>query len=109
MSYTLHDVLMVFLIAAITIGLRALPFLIFPEGRSIPKLVTRLSNALPCAVMGMLVVYCLRNVNLLRSPFGLPELLAVGITVVCHIWKRNTLLSILTGTVSYILLIQVAF
>ena len=109
MSGTAHDLLLVAVIAAVTIALRALPFLLFPEGRAIPKLVTRLSNVLPAAVIGMLVIYCLRGVDVLTVPFGLPELIAVGVVILCHVWKRNTLVSILAGTVCYMLLIQLVF
>lgn len=109
MSGTVHDLLLVAVMAAVTIALRALPFLLFPEGREVPELVTRLSNVLPTAVIGMLVIYCLRSVDVLTAPFGLPELIAVGVVILCHVWKRNTLLSILAGTVCYMLLIQLVF
>lgn len=109
MSSTMHGIILMLIIAGVTMLLRALPFLLFPEGRSIPKLVAELSNMLPCAVMGMLIVYCLRKVSVFAWPFGLPELIAIGIVVGCHIWKRMTLLSILAGTISYMFLIQVIF
>ncbi len=109
MNGTVHDLILIFMIAAVTILLRALPFLLFPEGRRVPKLVTGLSNVLPTAVMGMLVVYCLRGVDVLAWPFGLPELCSVVVVVLCHIWKRNTLVSILVGTICYMLLVQVVF
>ena len=109
MKGTTHDLILIAIMAVVTIALRALPFLIFPEGREVPKLVTGLSNVLPTAVMGMLIVYCLRNVNVLSWPFGLPEFIAVAVVVICHVWKRNTLISILVGTICYMLLVQLVF
>ena len=109
MSKTVHDLLLVLVIALVTIGIRALPFFLFPEGRLIPPLVTRLSSVLPAAVMGMLVVYCLRGVTPFAWPFGLPELIAIAVVVALHVRKRNTLFSILTGTVCYMLLLRFIF
>jgi branched-subunit amino acid transport protein AzlD len=109
MSKIVHDLLLVLIIALVTLGIRALPFLVFPEDQPIPHLVTKLSNLLPAAVMGMLVVYCLRGVTPFAWPFGLPEFIAIAVVVACHIWKRNTLVSIILGTVSYMLLLHFVF
>ena len=105
----LHSALIVAVAAAVTIALRFLPFLIFGEGRKTPDLIVYLGRVLPCAIMGMLVVYCLKGVTLTAAPFGIPEL--VGCTVVAgvHVWKRNTLLSIGAGTVCYMVLVQMVF
>ncbi len=83
--------------AGVTLLLRVLPFLLFQEGKA-PGWVTFLGAYLPYAIMGMLVVYCLKDVSFSRAPFGLPELAAVGLVAVLHVWKRNTLLSIAAGT-----------
>lgn len=101
----------------ITIGLcalgtmltRFLPFLIFSDKRPTPKFVQYLGKALPAAVFGMLVVYCLKNVDVLSGSYGLPELIGIAVTVALHIWKRQMLLSIAGGTVCYMLLIQFVF
>ena len=105
----LHAAAMIAVIALVTAALRFLPFLIFGESRKTPPLITYLGQVLPYAIMGMLVVYCLKDVDLTQSPFGIPE--AIGCTVVAglHIWKRNTLLSIGAGTVCYMLLVQLVF
>jgi len=105
----LHAIVAIAVIALVTTALRFLPFLIFGENRKTPPLITYLGNALPCAIMGMLVIYCLKGVNLSAPPFGIPE--AIGCTVVAllHIWKRNTLLSIGAGTVCYMVLVQFIF
>ena len=100
---------MILVIAGGTFLTRLLPFLIFPATKQPPKMVTYLSNVLPAAVMGMLVVYCLKGVSPLTYPHGLPELIAIILVVGSYIWKRNTLLSVLIGTIAYMLLIQWIF
>jgi len=104
-----QSVLMIFVIAVITFGLRAAPFVLFSRTGTTPKVITYLGNALPPAVMGMLIIYCLRNVSVLESPFGIPELIAVISVVGLHLWRKNNLLSILGGTVIYMFLIQSVF
>ena len=95
--------------AAITAALRFAPFLIFGRGKKTPALITHLGNVLPYAIMGMLVVYCMKDVKIIAAPYGLPELLGCIIVAVLHIWRRNTLLSIGAGTVCYMLMIQFLF
>ena len=104
-----ESLMIILVIAAITFGLRAAPFLLFSRTGTTPKVITYLGNALPPAVMGMLIVYCLRNVSVLNAPFGLPELIAVIAVAGLHLWKKNNLLSILGGTVFYMVLIQFVF
>ena len=96
-------------VAAGTQLTRWLPFLIFPEDKQPPAVVAYLGRVLPAAVMGLLVVYCLKGVSLLQSPYGLPEFLAVAAVAVLHRWKGNVLLSIAGGTALYMLLVQVVF
>ena len=105
----LHGILMVAVVAAVTIGLRFLPFWIFGENRTTPPLITYLGQVLPFAIMGMLVVYCLKDVSFTAAPFGIPELLCCALVAALHVWKRNTLLSIGAGTVCYMLLVQFVF
>ena len=92
-----------------TMATRFLPFLIFSEKRPTPRYVQYLGRALPAAIFGMLVVYCLRNVDLTAGVHGLPELIAIALTVALHLWKRQMLLSIAGGTVCYMLLVQLVF
>ena len=101
-------ILLIAVIAVVTIALRFLPFLIF-RNRQTPKYIAYLGRVLPFAIMGMLVVYCLRGISLTSMPFGLPELIACALVVALHLWKRNTLLSIIGGTVCYMLLVQLVF
>ena len=92
-----------------TMATRFLPFLIFSEKRPTPRYIQYLGKALPAAIFGMLVVYCLRSVDVLSGSHGLPELIAIALTVALHLWKRQMLLSIAGGTVCYMLLVQLVF
>lgn len=88
---------------------RFLPFIVFSDKRPTPKFIRYLGRALPAAVFGLLVVYCLKNVSILGGSHGLPELIAIAFTVALHLWKRQMLLSIAGGTVCYMLLVQLVF
>jgi len=101
-----QSLIMVFVIALTTILTRALPFLLFPQNKETPKYIRYLGRVLPCAIIGMLIIYCLKNVS---APFGIPELISVAAVVLLHKWKHSTLLSIGGGTVLYMLLIQFVF
>lgn len=92
-----------------TMTTRFLPFLVFREGKPTPKYIQYLGKALPSAVFGMLVVYCLKNVDVLGGSHGLPELIAITVTAALHLWKRQMLISIAGGTVCYMLLVQLVF
>ena len=105
----LHSALIIAVCALVTIALRFLPFLIFGENRKTPPLISFLGQALPYSTMGMLVVYCLKDVSLTSAPFGIPEALGCLVVAGLHIWKRSTLLSIGAGTVCYMLLVQFIF
>lgn len=100
---------MVGAVAAGSALMRFLPFLVFPEKRSQPAWLAYLGGVLPPAMMGLLVVYCLRSVPVLTAPHGLPELLAIAFIVLLHCWKNNVFLSIGGGTVVYMLLVQFVF
>ena len=101
--------LIIVVVALTTFSTRVIPFLLFPKGREIPKTVQYLGKVLTPAVIGMLVVYCLKGTSVLTYPYGIPELIAVFVVVGLHVWKRNNLLSIGVGTVLYMVLIQVVF
>ena len=105
----LHSVLIIAVAALVTIALRFLPFLIFGEDRKTPPLVAFLGQVLPYAIMGMLVVYCLKDADITAAPFGIPEAIGCIAVALLHVWKRNTLLSIGLGTVCYMLLVQFIF
>ena len=104
-----QQILTIAICALATMATRFLPFLVFCEGRPTPPLVIYLGKALPSAIFAMLVVYSLRNVDVLSQSHGLPELLAIVVTVALHLWKRQMLVSIAGGTVCYMLLVQLVF
>ena len=100
------------IILAVALGTqltRWIPFWLFPENREPPKVVTYLGRMLPAAMMGLLVVYCLRGISWTAAPHGAPEVLSVAVVAVLHKWKGNVLLSIAGGTILYMLLVQVVF
>lgn len=103
------SLIIILIVAATTFATRVVPFLIFPKGREIPPLIQYLGKVLTPAIIGMLVVYCLKNTAVAAPPHGVPEALAVTVTALLHVWKRNNLLSIGSGTVLYMFLIQVVF
>ena len=109
MSSGLHSLAMILVIALVTAALRFAPFFIFSSERPVPKFVNYLGKVLPYSIMAMLVVYCLKNVSFVKAPFGLPELISVVVVAALHVWKRNTLFSIICGTVCYMVLIQFIF
>ena len=102
-------ILTILVIVLGTMLTRFLPFLLFPAGKPVPKAVHYLGTILPGAIFGLLVVYCLKNVSFLTGSHGLPELIAIALVVLLHLWKRQMLLSIAAGTVCYMLLIQFVF
>ena len=107
--HNLHAALMITVIALVTAALRFLPFLLFGENRKTPPMITYLGKVLPFAIMGMLVVYCLKGITPTAAPYGIPEAIGCAVVALLHIWKRNTLLSIGAVTVCYMLLVQFVF
>ena len=88
---------------------RFLPFIIFSEKRRTPEFVNYIGRYLPPAVFGMLVIYCLKDVQFLRGNYGIPEIISILVTTILHVWKRNMLISIAGGTICYMVLIQFLF
>lgn len=107
MSENLYIFSAIAVMSLVTAVIRFAPFVIFRN--KAPRVVLYLGKVLPEAVIALLVVYCLRDVSLLSGSHGLPEAIAIGVTVLLHKWKHNTLLSILAGTLGYMLLIQFVF
>ena len=104
-----QQIITVAMVVLATMLTRFLPFLIFPAGRPTPKDIQYLGKALPPAVFGLLIIYCLKNVSLFTGSRGVPELIAIVLVIVLHLWKRQMLLSIAGGTICYMLLVQFVF
>lgn len=104
MNSSSHAAVLVAVMAGVTMLLRFLPFLVFKK--KTPGYITYLGRVLPPAMIGLLVIYCLKDVRVTEAPFGVPELAASLLVILLQAWKRNSLLSILAGTVGYMLLVQ---
>lgn len=100
--------LLIAVMALVTMAIRFAPFIIF-NGKKTPVYIEYLGKYLPYSIIGMLVVYCLKGISMVNKPYGAPEFIAVAVTALLHIWKRNTLISIVAGTVCYMLLRQLVF
>ncbi len=110
MTMTLTQQIMI--VAMVVLGTmitRFLPFIVFPAGKPTPKYIQYLGKALPGAVFGLLIIYCLKNVSVFTGSHAIPELISIALVVVLHKWKRQMLLSIAGGTVCYMLLVQLVF
>lgn len=105
---TAQSIITILFVIIGTMTTRFLPFIIFPESKTPPKIVTYLGTVLPYAVIGLLVVYCLKDA-VFSQYHALPELIAIAAVVIIHKWKKNTLLSISTGTILYMILVQKFF
>lgn len=103
----MNAAILIAVMAVVTMLLRFLPFIIFTKNT--PEYISYLGRVLPAALIGMLVIYCLKDVSIVSAPHGLPELIAAVFVVALQAWKRNSLLSILSGTVIYMLLVQLVF
>ena len=95
---------------AATMLTRFLPFVVFSsKDQQPPEVVRYLGRVLPAAIFGMLIVYCLKGVSFATGSHGIPEAIAIGVTVALHKWKHQTLVSIAGGTLCYVLLVQMVF
>ena len=104
-----QSLIVVLLISFITFLIRVIPFILFPSNKETPKYIVYLGTVLPYAIIGMLIIYCLKQVSISTFPFGLPEFISIIFIAIIHIWKKNALLSIGGGTILYMLLVQFIF
>ena len=110
MTMTLtQQILTIMAVVLGTMTTRFLPFLLFPAGKTTPAFVQYLGKALPAAVFGLLVIYSLKDVQLLAGSHGIPEAISTALVIILHFWKRQMLLSIAGGTICYMLLVQLVF
>src|SRR5688572_12832158 len=109
---TMSLVQQIITIAMVVLGTmltRFLPFVLFPPGKPTPKYIQYLGKALPSAVLGLLVIYCLKDVSVLSGSHGIPEFIAITVVALLHFWKRQMLVSMAGGTIVYMLLVQMFF
>ncbi len=105
----LHSIEIIAVASVITLFIRAIPFVAFGGKREVPATVTYLGKVLPPAIMVILVIYCVKGIDLFTGSHGIPELVSIAVVAGLHVWKKNTLLSIAAGTVLYMVLVQVVF
>lgn len=106
MSEMLYPVAVIAAVALVTWSLRAAPFVLFGN-RPLPEIMRYLGKVLPPAIMTVLVIYCLRNISLSQFPFGLPEIVASALVIILQVVRKNMYLSIIAGTVGYMVLIRI--
>ncbi|MDR3597453.1 MAG: branched-chain amino acid transporter permease [Clostridium sp.] len=105
----IQRVIMICMVILGTVITRFLPFFIFTSDKPTPKYVQYLGKMLPSAALGMLVIYCLKDVSLFRGNHAIPELISIMVIILLHFWKRQMLISIAGGTILYMILVQLIF
>ncbi|MBR2390483.1 MAG: AzlD domain-containing protein [Mogibacterium sp.] len=109
MTDTRHAMTVIAVMGLAVLATRIVPVLIFGRGEKVPEFVLYLGRVVPYTAMGLLIVYCLRDMPVLEAPHGLPELIALAAVTVTYLWKRNTIFSVVIGTVLYMFLVQSVF
>ena len=104
-----HAFIIILIMGLVTLATRIVPVLIFGRGEKVPEFILYLGRVVPYTAMGLLIVYCLRDVPVFDAPHGLPELIALAVVAVSYIWKRNTIFSVVIGTALYMFLVQSVF
>ena len=104
-----HAAIIILVMGAVTLVTRWLPVLIFGRNEKVPELVLYLGKVVPYTAMGLLIVYCLRDVSIFEGSHGIPELIALAVVSASYLWKRNTILSVVVGTAVYMALVQGVF
>ena len=92
-----------------TLATRLVPVMIFGRGKKVPDYIMYLGKVVPYTAMGLLIVYCLKDVSIFESPHALPEIIALAIVSGTYIWKRNTIFSVVIGTICYMAMVQLVF
>ena len=104
-----HAIIVIIVMGLAVLATRIVPVLIFGRGEKVPEFILYLGRVVPYTAMGLLIVYCLRDVPVLESPHGLPELISLAVVTLTYLWKRNTILSVVIGTALYMFLVQSVF
>lgn len=104
-----HAMIVILVMGFVTLMTRILPVLIFGRGERVPDYILYLGKVVPYTAMGLLIVYCLKDVPVRETPHGIPELIALAVVSGTYLWKRNSIFSVVIGTVLYMLLVQAVF
>lgn len=108
-TYTCYLLLATLIMYLVTFSLRGFVFVAFGRNRKPPKVILYIGAVISPAIIAALIVYCFRNTNISSPAYGIPEVVATITCIALHVWKRNPLISIITSTVVYMLLVQHAF
>lgn len=106
---TFQAILTIITVIIVTFSTRVLPFIFFPDTKKTPRFISYLGNVLPYSVMGMLIIYCLKDTSVFLAPYCIPELISIVFVIIVHKWKHNLLVSIGGGTLLYMFLVQMVF
>lgn len=109
MSDYRHAMIIILIMGLMTLETRIVPVLIFGRGEKVPEYILYLGKVVPYTAMGLLIVYCLKDVPVLEAPHALPEIIALAVVSATYLWKRNTIMSVVIGTVLYMVLVQMVF
>ena len=104
-----HAMIIILVMGLATLATRILPVLIFGQGKKVPEYIMYLGRVVPYTAMGLLIVYCLKDVSVFEAPHALPEILALAVVSGSYLWKRNTIFSVVVGTVAYMVMVQLIF
>ena len=104
-----HAMIIILVMGVMTLATRILPVLIFGRGEKVPDYIMYLGRVVPYTAMGLLIVYCLKDVQILEAPHALPEIIALATVCLTYLWKRNSIFSVVIGTVLYMILVQRVF
>lgn len=104
-----HAMTVIIVMGLAVLATRIVPLIIFGRGEKVPEFILYLGRVVPYTAMGLLIVYCLRDMPVLEAPHGLPELISLAVVTLTYLWKRNTIMSVVTGTVIYMFLVQSVF
>ena len=104
-----HAIIVIAVMGLAVLATRIVPVLIFGRGEKVPEFILYLGRVVPYTAMGLLIVYCLRDMPVLEAPHGLPEIISLAVVTGTYLWKRNTILSVVIGTVLYMFLVQSIF
>ena len=104
-----HAIIVIAVMGLAVLATRIVPVLVFGRGEKVPEFILYLGRVVPYTAMGLLIVYCLRDMPVLEAPHGLPEIIALAVVTGTYLWRRNTIFSVVIGTALYMFLVQSVF
>ena len=104
-----HAIIIILVMGIVTFATSIVPVLVFGRGKQVPEYILYLGRVVPYTAMGLLIVYCLKDVSVTAAPHGLPELIALAIVSGTYLWKRHTIFSVVIGTIAYMVMVQMIF